>query len=81
MIKNLKNMPSNSLTSLVYQTDLERCVDSVQETSAGNRNMIPEDFSLADKSMSRCNGRKLNLDKLRVVMKCAYLRKGNDMLK
>lgn len=31
MIKSLENLPSNSLT-LVYQMDLERCVDSVQGT-------------------------------------------------
>lgn len=65
MIKSLENMPSNSLT-LVYQPHLEKCVDSVQGTSAGSRNMILEDSGLADKSMSRCNGRKLNLDKLRM---------------
>lgn len=29
MIKNLKNMPSNSLTSLVYQTDLEGCAGNL----------------------------------------------------
>jgi len=74
-------MPSSSLTTLVYQTDLERYVGSAQETPVWNRNVILMDLSLADKGMSSYNSRKLNLDKLSVVMRCAYLRKGNDPLK